>query len=137
MKAFITSTDNDFRAPYGQRLQRAPRHCVIVGTSNEEQFLHGREGERRFWPLLIPAAHKIPYELVLEQRDQLWAEAVRFYRAGEQWHLTPEEKALLKVSHERHIKRHAWEGPVPSGWRPGPEPSPPAPSWRRPSASRS
>lgn len=119
VKAFITSTTNDFRPPYGRKMARAPRHCVIVGTSNEVQFLHGREGERRFWPLAIPAGHTIPLNLVAEWRDQLWAEAVHLYRAGEQWHLTDEEKALLRLNHKEHVEQHPWEEPIAewlAGW---------------------
>lgn len=109
-KAFITRTMNDFRQPYGRKLARKPRHCVIVGTANEEKFLLGREGERRFWPLAIPRGHEIPLDKVAEWRDQLWAEAVHLFRAGEQWHLTAEEKALLRESHsEKHIEQHPWE----------------------------
>lgn len=109
IKAFITSTTNDFRPPYGRRVIRAPRHCVIVGTVNEDEFLHGREGERRFWPLRIPAAWSIPLDQVAAWRDQLWAEAVRLFRSGEQWWLTDEETALLREAAAGHVERHPWE----------------------------
>jgi putative DNA primase/helicase len=120
VKAFITSTTNDFRPPYGRKMMRALRHCLFVGTANEVQFLSGREGERRFWPITIPGTWEIPLDLVAQWRDQLWAEAVHLYAAGEQWWLTPEEKQLLRAAHQAHVERHPWEEPVAewlAGWQ--------------------
>ena len=108
-KSFITSRNNDFRTPYGKIFKRSPRHCVIPSTANEDRFLVGRDGERRFWPVRIPDAKKIKFDVVTDQRDQLWAEAVHFYRQREQWHLTFEEKALLRVAHENHVEEHPWQ----------------------------
>jgi putative DNA primase/helicase len=33
--------------------------------------------------------------------QQLWAEVMSLYRGGEQWHLTPDEKAQLNIGNEK------------------------------------
>lgn len=110
VKAFITSTDNDFRQPYGRVMVRAKRHCIIVGTSNKREILNDPTGNRRYHPIRI--AGRINLALVAEWRDQLWAEAVRLHRAGEQWHLTDDEELLLLAHQEQFKERDPWEEKV-------------------------
>jgi hypothetical protein len=85
LKAWITSTHDMFRAPYKRVVERRPRSCVICGTTNRKQFLTDDTGSRRFW--IIKVTQKIQRELLVEMRDQLWAEAVCAYEAGEAWWL--------------------------------------------------
>lgn len=118
VKGFISRRVDTFRPPYARRHVDAPRHCVIVGTVNPEKFLTDPTGNRRFW--VIPVQEKFNLELLVEWRDQLWAEAVHLFRAGEQWHLTPREAALLAESQTEFEEAHPWEGIVAEwliGWK--------------------
>lgn len=112
VKSFITSRDDDFRPPYGKKVVRQPRACVIVGTANDHEFLQGREGERRFWPIAIPNGVKIDLEKLADWRDQIWAEARAYFLGLQQWHLTDDEKKLLKVAHSSHVDDHPWHGVI-------------------------
>jgi predicted P-loop ATPase len=91
VKAFLTRKDDTYRPPFGRRPVTAARQCVFIGTTNEEQFLRDRTGNRRFWPVHCERAD---IEALARDRDQLWAEAMMLYRQGEQWHLTAQEEAL-------------------------------------------
>src|SRR5262249_49015569 len=109
VKAFLSSPSDTYIPKYGRYSVEVKRGGVIVGTINPDEFLTGETGHGRFWPLRcgdINVAH------VAEQRDQLWAEAVALYRAGEPWWLTPGEEELLQPAHEEHVVRDVWEGPV-------------------------
>lgn len=44
------------------------------------------------------------------ERDQLWAEAVAFWRLGEALHLPKELEEIAKTVQEEHRSRHPWEG---------------------------
>ena len=111
VKSFITRRVDTFRPPYGRRFVDAKRHCVIVGTTNPEHFLSDPTGNRRFWPIAV-GHHVFNLDLLAQQRDQLWAEAVALYRRGEPWHLDEKYSALLGESQEQFEERHPWESLV-------------------------
>lgn len=91
IKAFLSTAVDNYRPSYGHLPRAFPRQCVFFGSTNEDRYLRDATGARRFWP--FKAGH-IDIEALRKDRDQLWAEAVHRYHAGEQWHLTTEEEAL-------------------------------------------
>lgn len=105
-KAFLSSRVDTYRRSYGHYVEDVPRGCVIAGSTNQDEFLTDDTGNRRFWPLRIG---EIDREAAREMRDQLWAEAVHRYRAGEQWWLTDDESALLDGVHADHVERDIWD----------------------------
>ncbi|HYI97474.1 MAG TPA: VapE domain-containing protein, partial [Bryobacteraceae bacterium] len=82
IKAFVSRSSDRFRPPYGRRLITAPRQCVFVGTVNQNEYLRDETGGRRFLPV---ACGRIDLDSLRRDRDQLWAEAVVRYLAGEHW----------------------------------------------------
>jgi len=110
VKAFIARRTDTFRPPYGRITESFQRSCVIVGSTNSEQFLTDPTGSRRFW--CVRVGERIDLELVQRWRDQLWAEAVAALRAGERWWLTSEEDVQREQGAERHRLRDPWEAVV-------------------------
>lgn len=90
IKAFLSSRQDDFRPPYGRAMESFPRRCVFGGTTNEVEYLQDRKN-RRFWAVTVG---DIDIHELDRDRDQLWAEAVEAFKAGEQWWLTPDEELL-------------------------------------------
>src|SRR5690606_20236968 len=78
--------------------------------TNDDDFLADPTGARRYW--VIPVVSEIYLEPIRHVRDQLWAEAVARYRAGEIWYLTREEEAELAEVHALFTRRDPWEEPV-------------------------
>lgn len=106
-KAWLTSREDRYRAAYAKRADSHPRRCVFAATTNEPQFLRDASGGRRFWPVSVG---KIDLAALERDRDQLWAEAVHRYRAGEPWHLI--DRALIVAAAETQEERYqvdAWE----------------------------
>lgn len=107
VKAFITSQADRFRAPYAREMEMHPRSCVIVGTTNDREFLTDATGNRRYWPIWTP--HEILIDKLGEWRDQLWAEAFAAYVDEEPWYLRHDEESDLAALNEAYMKRDAWE----------------------------
>lgn len=84
VKSFITRTDDKFRQAYGVSVESHPRSCIIVGTTNSDGgFLRDITGNRRFWPVRVSGNGKRhPWDLT--EVDQIWAEALEYYKRGEE-----------------------------------------------------
>ena len=86
VKAYISRQDDVYRPAYGTVVERHPRQCVFCGTTNEAYFLKGDTGNRRFWVIYVDASyrkHEDFRETLQADRDQLWAEAVEYWKRGE------------------------------------------------------
>ncbi len=112
VKAFVSRRADTFRPPYGRTTATYPRSCVIVGSTNEGEFLTDPTGSRRFW--VVRVRETIDADLVASLRDQLWAEAVAAYRSGEIHYLLPEEDRARELAAEQYRSRDAWEEVVES-----------------------
>jgi predicted P-loop ATPase len=85
VKAFISRSTDRFRPPYGRRIIESPRTCVYWGTTNGSDYLKDETGGRRYLPVKIG---RIDIGSLEADRDQLWAEAVKAYKAGAPWWIT-------------------------------------------------
>ena len=92
VKAFISTTEDKYRASYGKHVERHPRSCIIFATVNGEQgYLRDLTGNRRFWVIKINSKNVIPnFNFDKNFKDQLWAEAKYYYERGEQLFLSGE-----------------------------------------------
>jgi predicted P-loop ATPase len=91
-KHFLTRQEEEYRPPYGRRLERLPRQCVFIGTTNDLEWQKDDTGGRRFWPVRVG---RTDIEFLTACRDDLWAEATHAYHRGEQWYPTREVEARL------------------------------------------
>lgn len=110
VKAFISRREDLFRPPYGRTTASYPRSCVIVGSTNDDQFLTDPTGSRRFWCLRVTAP--IDAAEVARDRDQLWAEAVAALEAGESWWLTVDEDRKREDEASEHQVEDPWRAPL-------------------------
>ena len=98
IKAFISRQVEDFRGAYVKLERKEPRRCIFAGTTNKDDWQKDVTGGRRFWPVTVNGI--IDVEGVAEDRDQLWAEAVARFKAGEIWWLDGEAEEQAKVEVE-------------------------------------
>lgn len=107
VKKFLTQQHDRFRPPYGREVIEAPRRCVLAGTINPDgnPYLKDSTGARRFWPVVCT---RIDLEAIERDRDQLWAEAVARFRAGEQWWVAEDDLSAVEVEQEKRTDVDVW-----------------------------
>ena len=99
-KGFFSTKIDTYRPAYGRRMQDIPRQCVFGGTTNQHEYLRDDEN-RRYWPVLCT---KIDRRRLLDDRDQLWAEALHLYEKGIRWWPQSDDKHLFDIEQQkRHV----------------------------------
>jgi len=83
LKALVSTAVDTLRRPYGLNPKPMARGFVFCGTTNTGDFIRDESGARRQW--IIEVMQPVDVDLVRAEREQLWAEAVAAYRAGEPW----------------------------------------------------
>lgn len=83
VKAFLTRLNDRYRMPFDKRVTDHPRQCIFIGTTNKEQFLTDKTGNRRFYPVKVNQTGYDIFEHEAEIKEDIrlcWAEArVRYY----------------------------------------------------------
>ena len=99
VKAFLSTTDDQYRVAYGHWVESHPRSCVIIATVNGERgYLRDITGNRRFWIVKCRQKEMVRrFSFTEEERDQIWAEAVWYWNNGEKLWL---EGDLLTAAEE-------------------------------------
>lgn len=82
VKSYITKLVDRYRRPFDRRTTDHKRQCVFIGTTNKEQFLTDKTGNRRWYPVKVNSSgydlhdHK---EEIQADILQAWAEAKYLY----------------------------------------------------------
>ena len=113
IKQFISKQADNFRSAYARRTQEHPRQCAFFGSTNDEEFLRDPTGGRRFWPVAVTEegrgrASAFTDEVV----DQVWAEIVMRYNAGEQWYLSEEAEIIAREVQSAHTEQNGKQGVI-------------------------
>lgn len=112
VKQFLSKVEDIYRAPYGKRTESHPRRCVFFGTTNDTEYLRDRTGNRRFWPVdcMVNEPTKSIFGQLEPEADQLWAEAVMYWRLGEKLYLTGQSADIAAAEQEKHKEHSTKEG---------------------------
>lgn len=105
IKQFITRRQDRYRAAYGRRAEDKKRRCILVGTSNETNFLRDTTGNRRFLPIqcMVNKPKRNVWRDLVKERDQIWAEAITLYKAGTPVHLSKEEEEVAESIRSNYL----------------------------------
>lgn len=98
LKAFISQDRDDLRRPYDRLESKYQRRTVFFASVNPKHFLADDTGNVRWWTIPVTAVN---YEHGIDTQ-QLWAEVLSWFEAGERWWLDRDEEAMLEVVKEQH-----------------------------------
>lgn len=126
-KNFITKRADEFRAAYAKKAEIHKRTAILIGTTNENDYLQDDSGNRRFAPVDVRVEHcqkSIFEDLTEDYVNQLWAEGYVLFMNGEKLYLEGEAKRISEEEQELHEKKHDLEGVIeaaleedyPVGW---------------------
>jgi hypothetical protein len=110
VKSFMTTARDRIRRPYGREAEWMKRPSILVGSSNDKEFLSDSTGNRRWW--IIPVAQKIDIEKLKAKRDQIWALAVDAYKRGEPWWLTDDEEQAAEATRKQFEEADPWHDAI-------------------------
>jgi predicted P-loop ATPase len=111
LKEFLTRTHDVFRMPYTRDTKAYPRRFVVWSTTNDDTFLQRQEGNRRF--LVVRCLEKFDIDAMTpDYVDQVWAEAVVLFKAGERMYLHEEEAMVAKEEREPFLEEDAHAGTI-------------------------
>jgi len=94
-KNLVTTRCDEVRFPYAALPSKLYRRFVLIGTTNRNQFLVDSTGNRRFVPLEVGANFQIPWRQLADERDSLWAAAIKAYREGQSYEFDAGEIAAI------------------------------------------
>ena len=107
VKGVISCQVDRYRAPYDRRAESHPRAAVLSGTTNRDDWHRDDTGGRRFWPIFC---HEISQDYIINQRDNLFAEAVAAFQAGANWWEMPDLDTKFEV--EKRRETDSWEATI-------------------------
>ena len=128
VKSFLSKTEDRYRVAYDRVVSDFPRKCVFFGTTNTRDFLQDTTGNRRFWPVDIdPKNSKYSHWDYLTDGlvEQIWAEALHLYKAGESLSLDKEaideavkqQTTHFEVDPREGVIREWLDSPIEDEWR--------------------
>lgn len=104
-KQFLTSASDRYRPAYAKMPVQRARRTVFTASTNDYQFLSDGP-ERRFW--IVDIASKIDTQYIVENRIQLWAEALHWFNEGIDWWLTEDSEDRLMEYQQSFIIDDPW-----------------------------
>lgn len=104
IKAFVTRTHENWVPKYREFATQFPRRLVFVGTTNEDEFLADKTGNRRWLPVEVS---KVDVKAIKNDLHLLWAEARETFKrlGGIQFR---DAERLGAGVHEQYTIKDAW-----------------------------
>lgn len=104
IKAFVTRTHENWIPKYREFATQFPRRLVFIGTTNEDEFLADKTGNRRWLPVEVS---KVDVKAIKTDLLLLWAEARETFKRLGGVRFRDAERLAASV-HEKYTIKDAW-----------------------------
>ncbi|WP_437796472.1 VapE domain-containing protein [Sorangium sp. So ce693] len=111
VKGFFSRSTDRYCRLYEENETEQPRQCSFIATVNpgEDGYFTDLSGNRNWWPVEVTKVNKDALEA---DRNQLFAETLTAFDAGERWWAEDAEKALCKSEQVARMQRGIWDEEV-------------------------
>lgn len=110
LKAYMTAQEDVVRFAYGRHNESYERSTAFIGTTNQEQYLKDRTGNRRYLSLVCT---KFDLVALKRDRDQIFAEAYHRWKQGEEYYMQSEEmKKIAAEIQASKLEEDPWLQPI-------------------------
>lgn len=83
IKGFLSTFNDRYRPAYGRHTIDHRRQTILVGSTNRDEFIESDTGARRYIVVQVDKIGNLDW--IINNRNQLWAEAVAMYDSGASW----------------------------------------------------
>ena len=108
LKSFFDARKDTYRKPYAVNAEDYPRRCIFIGTTNKEQFLTDKTGNRRFYPVKCRSDGSTLYKekkMIASYIEQCWAEALTLYEKGAiRPYIDPKKRGIVEKSRQTAVE---------------------------------
>lgn len=104
LKSIITSTHDEYRAPYERVVKKFPRRFVFSMSTNDTEPFRDATGNRRYWA--VDGSEKIDFKWLENNRDQIFAEAYHYWKNKIPLPEVPEQEASDRQ--RSHLPEDSW-----------------------------
>ena len=110
LKEFISHQFDKVRPPFERKIETYPRQCIFIGTTNNEEYLKDKTGNRRYLPIKVG---QVDIKGLRLNRDQLLAEAVWEYKNfGAQLYLEGEALDIAQCEQHARLEIDYWSDEI-------------------------
>lgn len=99
LKAWLTSTHDEFRTPYSRKAEKYPRRTFFACTVNDDQFLRDDTGSRRF---VVLEVEKLDHNHTIDI-DLMWGEVMELLQQGARTYMSQEEIKYNDLRNKTYI----------------------------------
>ena len=118
IKTFFSAEDDEARLAYERESEAFKRHCIFIGSTNDDTFLndYSQMTERRFWVIDCKAKKDNGYyvfnNFTKDVVDQLWAEAYYMYKKDPNYDLELEPDLYSELEEEQKMYKSFSDDPT-------------------------
>jgi putative DNA primase/helicase len=109
VKRWITLKSDKGRLPYARAVTEMKRQFVLAGTTNNYDYLRDPTGNRRYWCFTVC---KVDKKYINDHREQIWAEAVHYYKEGLYLALEGDVLEMAEFEQKKRLEEDVWESAV-------------------------
>lgn len=106
LKTLISRRADKARAAYAREVSDSPRRLVLIGTTNDDDYLSDATGNRRFIPVPVGQIDRTALKTL---RLQLWGEAASLERSFGPLVLSDSAERVAERIRRHRIQSHPWE----------------------------